>query len=445
MRTWRLLGLLTILLPVAGEEAATRVDWVGVWSDAFRLAREAERPVMVCINSKDGETANDTTAKEIYHDPEFVALSRKFVMVVISTITHWPKGECPRFKKVTCQQHLDCWKELRSAYGEQLATAFAPGGEMITPQHVWFAPDGTLLRRKEYFLDQAALLERMRRVLDEVAGKKAKEEEGVAEVAKEPKDAPLSDQDRAELQRIEKGDREARRAALANLLATEKIAAHGALVALLQSAKSTDVRCDVCRALGLALVRDARFYLEECLQDKSELVRSFAAVALEHLAQPESIAPLAKRARRERDSQARKNMYRALGACGGPSADKAAAKALFKALHGDKQNWVRKHAALSLRHYKGEAAKLVLKQLEQTALRVKDRTVRGGIIYTLAFIGNEKTTVPVLRKILDKLHEDYSKSFVRTAIRLVRGQGGDFGRAGWWIFAEDRDDPARQE
>ena len=35
-------------------------------------------------------------------------------------------------------------------------------------------------------------------------------------------------------------------------------------------------------------------------------------------------------------------------------------------------------------------------------------------------------------------------SFVRAAIRMVKGEGGDFGRAGRFLFEEDRNDPARE-
>ncbi len=191
---------------------------------------------------------------------------------------------------------------------------------------------------------------------------------------------------------------------------------------------------------------EARVFIEEQLKDREALVRSFAAVALEELAQPESIPVLIKKAKRERDTQARKNMYRALGACAGPVADKDAAKGLLKAVGGDKQNTNRKYAALALIRYRSdEAKKLVVKKLEKAALKVKDRTVRGGIVYTLAHIGDEKTTIPVFKKILEKLHDDYAKNFMRIAIRRVRGESGDFGRSAYFLFWEDRADPARQD
>ncbi|MHC4729835.1 MAG: HEAT repeat domain-containing protein [Planctomycetota bacterium] len=432
--------LVVLVLPVAAEDAERQIDWVGDWDTALLQAKETNRPIMVCINSKDLETANEKTARLIYRDPGFVELSRKLVMMVISTITHRTSGTCPRFGKVTCAQYLACYKELASRHGEQLATAFAAGGEMITPQHVWLKPDGTLLRRKEYWLEKEELLTRMRRVLDEVASKPEPEGDSI-----DDKNAPLNDKDKAELERVATADKEARRAALGNLLATEKTAVHGALVDQLRNSKREDVRCDICRALGRARVLDAHPYVEACLSDKSELVRSFAACGLEELAQVASVPALIKRAKSEKDTQARKNMYRALGACGGPVADKDAATFLLKAVRSDKQNSNRKHAAYALLHYgTDEGKKLVVRKLERAALSAKDRMVRGGIVYALAHIGDVKTTMPVFEKILAKLHDPMSQTFLRLAKRQLRGEPTEFGRSARFLLWEDRGDPARQ-
>jgi HEAT repeat protein len=436
---WFLLVLLG--LPAAAGDPERQVDWVGDWEAAFRQAKETGRPVMVCINSKDLETANEKTARRIYRDPEFVALSRKFVMIVISTIIHKTEGECPRFGKVTCRQHLVCYKELAARHGEQLATAFAAGGEMITPQHVWLRPDGTLMRRKEYWLEKKELLKRMRKVLDDVA----KEPEADEEAPADDKDAPLNDKDKAELERLAMGDKETRRAALGNLLVNEKTAVYAALVEVLQNSKREDVKCDICRAFGRARILDTRPYVEASLVDKSELVRSFAAVSLEEMAQVASVPELIKRAKSEKDVTARKNMYRALGACGGPAADKDAAKALLKAVRSDKQTSIRKHAAYALRHFTtDEGKKLVVRKLERAALSEKDRGVRAAIVFSLAYIGNVKTTMPVFKRVLAKLKDPVSQGFMRQAMNQLEGQATEFGRAARWIVWEDNADPARR-
>ncbi|MCK6460938.1 MAG: HEAT repeat domain-containing protein [Planctomycetes bacterium] len=434
-------ALSLLLASLLAAAADPQVEWVPDFDKAFELAKERKCPVMVCINSKDGEKASEATAKEIYRDPEFVELSKSFVMVVLSVPSHRETGPCPRFGIVTCAEHLHCWQALAARYGDRFVSAEAKG-EMISPQHAWFSADGTLLARKEYWMDKRELLARMRRALEE-------KEKGPGEEVPEgtpPADTPLSDAERNDLARAEGKDREARRMAMGNLLATEKPALRAALIDLLRRTNDPEVKCDAIRCLGRAQVLDARVPIEEHLEHKDPVVRSFAAVALEYLAQKESIEPLLKRVKKENDPTARKNVCRALGACGGPAAHEEAAAALLKVLNGDKQNMVRKHAALSLQKYTGEkAAPLVRTKLEQAALKTKDRVVRGGIVFTLAYVGDPKTTEPVLRKILEDQHDDNGKNFVRTAMRILRGEAGDFGRGAWWLFWEDRDDPARRD
>jgi len=423
------------------EDAKPQIEWVATWERAFELARERNRAVMVCINSKDKESANERAARETYRDAEFVEQSRKFVMLVVSTLTHRASGPCPRFGLVTCEEHLACWKSLAGAHGEQF-TSPAAKGEMISPQHAWFRPDGTLLRRREYEMTKQELLDAMRAVEAEVSG-------GAGAGDGTPggptgRDAPLNDKDLAEIERARTAtDAEVRSAALGNVLATGKLAAVAALVDLLPKSK-TDLRCAILRAFGKAGALDARFAVEDALKDKDELVRSFAAVALELMGQKESLEPLEKRAKIEKDTQARKNMFRAIGRCGGGVPDEGAAKLLLKSMDGDKQAAVRKHCAIALRAYEGPGAAFVLKPLEQTVVRIKDPEIRGAIVYTLAYIGNSATTVPALQEVMAKLNDDMSRAFVQTAINICKGRGGDFGRAAWWLFAEDRNDPARQ-
>ncbi|HEX5138342.1 MAG TPA: HEAT repeat domain-containing protein [Planctomycetota bacterium] len=437
-------ALFLLLLPLLAAADHPQIEWCPDFDKAFEIARERKCPVMICINSKDREKANEKTAKDIYHDPEFVELSKGFVMVVMSTIGHKEKGPCPRFGIVTCEEHLHCWQTLSAKYGDRFVSD-AARGEMITPQHAWFAPDGTLLARKEFWMDKRELMQRMQNALDSVAAKATEKEKGPGEEGAAPGAPPLSAAERADLAKAGGSDAEARKMALGNLLATEKPAVRAAVIELLQTATDTDVKCDVIRALGKAQVAEARVPIEEHLEHRDATVRSFAAVALEDLGQKESIEPLLKRVKKESDPVARKNACRAVGKCGGLVADEEAAAALLKVLGNDKQNMVKKHAALALLAYRGEkAAPLVRTKLEQAALKTKDRDIRGGIVYTLSFIGDVKTTEPVFLKILEDQHDDNGKDYLRTALRKLRGEAADFGRSTWFLFREDYDDPARR-
>jgi hypothetical protein len=440
-------GLLLLLLPAVAVAQENQIEWVPDFDKAFELAKQKNCPVMVCINSKDGERANDASAKEIYHDPEFVALSRYFVMVVVSTLSHKESGTCPRFGIVSCADHLQCWKALAAKYGDRFVSARARG-EMITPQHAWFKPDGDLIARKEYWMDKAELLRRMHAALSAGEDKGPGEEETpppAADGAPPPATPPLSDSEKAELAKAEGKDQEARRTALGNLLSSEKPSVRAAVIELLIRTHDEGVKCDAIRMLGRAQVIEARAPIEAHLEHKDTVVRTFAAVALELLAQKESIPPLLKRMKVENDMIAREDACRAAGACGGPVADEAAAAALLKAVTSDKHNAVRKFAAMSLRSYSSEkAAPLVLPKLEQLALKTKDHVVRGGIVFTLAHIGTRETTEPILKRILEDTNDDRAKGFLREALRVLRKEG-DFGRSTYWLYWEDLSDPARKD
>jgi HEAT repeat protein len=455
MRPRTLISLLLLFpLPLvfprlAVADESTQIAWVGDWETAFKQAKSENKPVMVCINSIDSEVANKRAAKQTYRNPTFVAASRKFVMIVVSNLSHRNSGPCSRFGVITCEQHNDCYKELRARHGETFHSEKDKG--MISPQHAWFRSDGTLLRRKDYELTQPELLKRMRAVVAEVTGKPATAASG--EGAESPdgiddRKKPLDEKDKKELERLKQpgeAKKEDRRAALDNLLATEKYAVHGALMDLLKSVKP-DVRCDILRALGRAQIAESLELLHHYVnKDKEPVVRSFAAVALEQIASEQSIPVLIKRAKKERDATARKNMYRALGACGGGAKSKDAAKALLKAISSDKQAAVKKHAAIACRAFEGEdASVLVLSKLEKLALKTKDRGVRVGIVYSLAYIGNLETTLPILVKVRDSINDGWRKAFVRSAISVLKGEGGDFGRSDRFVYWEDRDDPARE-
>jgi len=436
--------LIVALLPVALAAAreAPGIDWATDWNAAFAEAVKSHRPVMVCINSKDGERANETTAHTIYHDPVFVALSRQFVMVLVSTREHAAEGPCPRFGKVTCAQHLECWKELKTRHGDKFCL---PGtDEMISPQHAWFSPEGKLLQRKEYFLGKSELMRRMRTVLKQVGPPK---DGGGAQGSP----APLDEADRAALAHLaEAEDPDTRSAALGHLLGTGKAAAYGALCELAAGTKDEELKGDLVLGLARAQVAAVRPVAEKLLADRDELVRSQAAVALEELGLAESVAALVRRVHAEDDPTARKNACRALGACGGPAADKDAAKALLRVLEKDKQKSVAKHAGLALAAFAGDGAELVRKKLEHAARDAKERDLQFAMVYALAYVGTPKTTVPVLEKILADERDQWAQAFLKAAIAKV--QAGDagadddpFAQAAAFLFWEDRDDPARTE
>ncbi len=447
------LGAVPAAGPVHAADDPTQVFWMGDWEKAFEKARAEKKAVMLCINSLDTEKANNRIAKNIYRDPEFVRESRKLVMIVASTIMHWPKKKCPRFGHITCQEHRDCEKALRAGHFERFRMSLM-SQEIVSPQHAWFAPDESLLKRIEFETRPSSamkgtLLKNMRSAVKLVkAGEYGAKSEGSAAPTPEDAgpDAPLTAQDRTAIEKLKTAkEKSIVEATLNRLLRVEKIATQSAVVDALRATKNAEKKCWILRALGTTRVVDAIPAIGECFKSKQPLVRSFAAVALENIGHENAIDILIARGKKERDAMTRRNVWRALGVCAGPVAHEGAAKALLKATKSDKQTMVRKHAAIAMRQFGTEAAKkLVVSKLEKMLKGKVDADSRGGIVYALAYIGNSKTTLPIFEKARDDTNTDYVKRFYKTAILILKKQESGFGRSAWYLFREDRDDPARK-
>ena len=166
---------------------------------------------------------------------------------------------------------------------------------------------------------------------------------------------------------------------------------------------------------------------------------------MEELGSKESVRALLKRAKSEPDTDVRRNLFRALGKCGGPAASEPAARALIEAMRNDKQTEVRRHAAFAMSGFAGPGAALVRTELEAATA---DTAIQRAIVYALAHVGDEKTTVPVLKKILEQEREDWARRLIEAAIAGLTAEGGSseetFAAAAAKICWEDEQDPARR-
>ena len=431
MRLWWT-WVLALAAGAAHAEEAAQVEWQPSFEAALAASKQSGRPVMICINSRDGEHGDEYTLTKIYKNARFAELSKRFVMVVISGKRHKRRGPCPRFGQISCKDHMACYEALFADY-KQLEEKDNPG-HMISPQHVFLSADGELLRRKKYLLGRPGLVDLMRSVASEYARSLPGD--------RNPDSAPLDDRDRADLERVRAADAEARSAALTDLLFLDKRSAVVALVELAGEA-TLEVQRDVLRALGASRRKAAHAFVADYLAHKDPVLRSASAICLERGKRPESVAPLLKRLQKEREAQVRKNLYRALGACGGPAADAKAARALVKGMR-EKELWLSRHAVLSMNGYRGDGAKLVCKPLERAALKERDPDRKLALVYTLAYVGNEKTTLPVLTKIYDRA-EAAERWYVMRAIDVLRGKPGGFGGTTVSrLYREDEEDPARK-
>ena len=122
-----------LLLP-ADEETANlqlhQVAWLPDLAEAKALAAREGRPLFLAVNM-DGESASERIVREIYRDPEFVAMTRHVVCLMSSVFRHTPRDyddqgrriPCPRIGRITCGEHMALEPILYDAYlgGDRIA------------------------------------------------------------------------------------------------------------------------------------------------------------------------------------------------------------------------------------------------------------------------------------------------------------------------------------
>lgn len=124
------------------------------------------------------------------------------------------------------------------------------------------------------------------------------------------------------------------------------------LIALLPEIEEQGAQLDVVRALGRDQLFDAAPPIEALLDSKDDSVRSYAAVSLEYIGSPDSVKPLLKRMKKERDEAVQNHIARAAGRCG--HEDDAARKALIKLCSGGKSEFQGLGAVIGLAYFEGD-------------------------------------------------------------------------------------------
>ncbi len=149
--------LLSLCLPAglgvtfvrAQDDGGTRtpepvlIPWERTLEDAEAISRASGRPLLICVNT-DGEAASEFMLQRRYNDPEFAALVRGFVPILLSPDRHTPRDwdeagrriPCPRFGTVVCSEHID---------SEPLAYERYFDGLRVAPRHLAVSAQGEIL------------------------------------------------------------------------------------------------------------------------------------------------------------------------------------------------------------------------------------------------------------------------------------------------------------
>lgn len=294
-----------------GPVGDRQIDWAQTFDEAFEEAKRRNVPVMIAFNM-DNEWANDLIAKDYYHDPRVVELSRKMVCLVSSVFDHGghheagkQRIECPRFGRITCVEHRDVDVHSREVY--------IRSRKVIAPQHLFCAPDGRMLLRREWHLPKADLVHMMERSISALE-RLAAAESGLSleELLKRYDAAP---------------DAAARHWVISDVLYSGQPKLADEFIQAILAKRTEASIVTLMDGLGYAGHPLGTEPAVKALDHKSPEARTHAAVALEQIADPEAADAIKKRLRREREERVVKNLLRALGACA--NEDESIAKILI--------------------------------------------------------------------------------------------------------------------
>ncbi|HET6204516.1 MAG TPA: HEAT repeat domain-containing protein [Planctomycetota bacterium] len=402
---------LALLFPQGGS--ADRIAWRGDLPGALEKAKAEKIPIFIAFNM-DGEQANDWTVEVAYREPKVVGRSRKFLCFAASKYEHETAREgdrevCARFGSVTCAEHRQVEKDARRLFlgGRTLVNA---------PQHLFVAPDGTPLFRREWLISAEALADLMTRAL-----KEAEIDPGAGAAS-----APAGEFDREKwTERVHAKGVEKQREALERMVALDHPDAEGLLEAEFERA-DRDGRIEILRAMGEPGYERAVPFLLRVAGGREPLLRRHAIVSLEIVGSDKAAEALLQAAKKEGDRAVLKELLRAVAKLA-PARKEVADLVLRRT--SDSDDRLRANALVA-------AADLAdvsrAREAARKALADKSADVRGCAIYALGLVG-EKEDVARLKKLEEKETDFRVKVLLLGARTLLETEGGKDPEKGYHL------------
>ncbi len=365
-----LLALLPALGAVSGGPS---IPWETDYDAALARAQAENKIVFVAVNM-DGEKANDHLAEEVYTDKGIAALAAEAVCLIASRDEHSKAGkECKRFGAITCAEHLAVESKVRAKLLQP-----GPDGAVVSPQHLMLAPDGTILMSAAYQIADRELAwmltesmnlaapDRKRKMPQGARPPRRLVMGGVAATGGADSSRPLSEEELEQtIQQIRAGLKgEERINAFFRVLSTDHEDAVDFIATEMKSkafGRRVDARVRLIHAIGVYSPPSYWEALELYVKDPEDTVRNEVAVALEQLAAEDSVKVIKSALAKEKDSQVKKNLMRALGAAG--AEDKSARRTLLKAAGDEDKPFYQINALIALGpHHADKAADEALRE-----------------------------------------------------------------------------------
>jgi len=371
------------LFAAALSAQAAGIVWEESFDAALERAKAANRPLFIAVNM-DGEKVCEDLVKVHYRDSRIAKLSANLVCLFASTFSHRGGGKsCPRAPGITCAAHQQVEIDMRRE-----VLKIPAGRPVIAPNHIFVAPDGSILLSVEYMLTTGQLewcmVEAIRRVDPSftwslgasaraprrvVFGDPSRREEGEEGGGAAGPMPPTDEELKQMLDSLKRSGRGERRDVIRDyfprLILSDDEDAVDAVKSILsmQGMGGRGGRGggggggggdwggggQTARLLHQIGRSALPCYWEVVVPfvDHSDLsIRNEAIVALEQFAEPKSLKPLLKQKSTEKEDSAKANLIRAIASTG--HGNRSAEALLLKTAEKDKKDFMRIHALIGL-------------------------------------------------------------------------------------------------
>jgi hypothetical protein len=403
-------GLLLVLAAVSGAQQPS-IAWEADFDEALKKAKAGSKPIMVAF-IMDEESANDEVAKEHFHDPDIVELSKNFHCLVASIGFHAAgaaEGPCSKFGMATCACHQRIQTRAQAAYLQS--------PEVSAPQFIFLKPDGeTVLLRHVWMLPKAELAKKMRLAL------------GFSDPAKATQAEKLAGEDVARAL-VEADDNNAikRMEGLRKLATLDDPRIIEFLIKQTSEGVDEQRRLEAVDAMGTRGNAKALPVLLKLLHSRSAQIRGRVASALEQIAMAESGPALLAALNREPKDNVKASCVRALAACDPKTP--AHAKAIVAMIPSGAQ--IERMAAI--RASFGLPLDQVLKKALIAAAKDNTAQIRGAAFCALAH-HKIKDAAPLIEKSIPQEKVQVVKAVAQGALAILT-QDGYSGPSATDLFA----------
>ena len=412
--------------------AAPTIDWQPDVATALELAKAGSKPLFVAINM-DGERANDEMVRVHYKNATIGKLCARTANLFASRFDHGSGNRpCPRSGGITCAQHMEVEKEVR-----RLFLGGREGPEVIAPQHLFIGPENKMLLSVPYSITveqlEWCLVTAIQKLDPEfpwtLSGAARPPRrlvmEGVAKVGELVPQVPPTREEITEiLSQLKKvGPRQAGPDTISlvgRLMASDDKRAMDYIKSMLRttffSRGGSDRLERTLHTIGQHSSPSWWQVVEPFLADSRLPVRCEAAVALEQLAEPKSLGALLKQWNKEKESDARKELIRAIAGAG---ADSRKASSMVSEQARKAKNVDLKATALVASARLND--RQLVRDLALEALTSEEPRVRAAAAYVVAIRREMDLKKPLEERALMEEDPD-AKEALEAAIEVLNGQ-----------------------